>query len=174
MIILHIHLETKGEEREETQCIVCKMWMNEPQTYGYINFKSATAVYLLLYKVYCHSSFSAVRFFFTRPANIASFNIASSHLIYGGCCPLKLARKLLQSNLTLTCQVSLFKVVIRCVKRRIENSHPRRRWEDTAGTWYLTRATVGLWGLGSISRYRKQCEGDTWQYWQSAAIMQGK
>lgn len=57
------------------------------------------------------------------------------------------------------------------MKRRIQNSHPRKRWEDTARTRYLTPATLGLWGLAGISRYRKQCEGDTWQYWQSGAMM---
>lgn len=56
--------------------------------------------------------------------------------------------------------------------RRIPNSHPRGRWEDTAWTTHLTRSSGGLLGLGSISRYRKQCqrEGDIKKW--SEAVMQ--
>lgn len=130
---------------------------------------SPTSHSLLPFIIQC----SAGTFFSHDLQTLHHLNIASSHLIYGAPCSLKLTRKLklLQSNPTLTCQVSLFQScnpVCKKEDRKITSEKKVRR--DTAGAWYLTLATVGLPGLGSISRYRKQCEGDTRQYWQSAAI----
>lgn len=150
-----------------------KQQTNKPQSNGWIYFKSPAVVYLLRHTVYCHSSFSALQgFFFSHDLQILHhLNIASSHLIYGLRCLLKLSRKLLQSSPTLTCQVSLFQSCNpMCENRDRKITFERKVRGDTARTWCLTLATVGLPGLGSISRYRKQCEGATRQYWQSAAI----
>lgn len=119
-----------------------------------------------------HHSMQCRDFFFSHDLQILHhLNIASSHLIHRVRCLLKLNRKLLQSNPTQTCQVSLFQSCNPvCKKRDRKITFEKKVSGDSARTWYLTLATVGLPGLGSISRYRKQCEGATRQYWQSAAI----
>lgn len=76
------------------------------------------------------------RDFFSHDLRILHhLNIASSHLIYGLCCLLQLSRELLQSNPTLTYQVSLFQSCNPvCKKRDRKITFEKKVSGDTAWT----------------------------------------